>query len=395
MRLTTGSLLKKLLAASSLVGCLAVVQPALAQSDHTAAALEKFDEGRKAFEAKDFTTALTAFQASNSLLASPNSLLYIARCYVALGKTASAYTTFRIVERQAQDRLTSNGDKRYGATRDAALAESAEIESKVPKLIIAVPGGVPAGFVVKQNDQVVQSSSWGANVETDPGHITIDSTGPRIRPFHTEFDLQPGESHRVDVLADRIPTATIVLHFKSRPAGLAVQVDGSPVDERAASAPFELDTGVRKIDVSAPGYKPFHWAKSLNAGQTETVDVTLAAESRTVQRTGGTPKWMFFAAGGAAIATAGVGTFFALRASGQSSSEQAKNPYARDPSVKSSIQTESTAANILFVSGAVLGAGACVLAFTTQWKSPQGTTIASLTVSPLGAAPGLLAQGNF
>ena len=55
----------------------------------TAIALKQFDVGRRAFENRSFEEALRAFQESNSLAASPNSRLYIARCYRALGKVAT------------------------------------------------------------------------------------------------------------------------------------------------------------------------------------------------------------------------------------------------------------------------------------------------------------------
>jgi tetratricopeptide (TPR) repeat protein len=86
-------------------------------------AMNKFDAGRTAFEAGQFEEALIAFQASNNLNPSPNSKLYIARCYRALRKVASAYTTYRMAAREAQDRLTASGEKRYAATRDSANSE--------------------------------------------------------------------------------------------------------------------------------------------------------------------------------------------------------------------------------------------------------------------------------
>lgn len=87
-----------------------------------AAALKKFEDVRKAYDAGKFEEALLAFKASLELLASPNTRLYIARCYRALGKPASAYTTYRLASKAAQDRLNATGEKRYTATRDAAAA---------------------------------------------------------------------------------------------------------------------------------------------------------------------------------------------------------------------------------------------------------------------------------
>src|SRR3954452_13602525 len=91
--------------------------------DAVAASLKRFDEGRVAFEARRFDEARSAFEASNALQASPNSLLYIGRCFRETGKLASAYVSFKRSAREAQDRLTSTLEKRYAATRDAAASE--------------------------------------------------------------------------------------------------------------------------------------------------------------------------------------------------------------------------------------------------------------------------------
>jgi len=157
-------------------------QPA-GENPNTALALQKFDDGRKALEAGDHATALAAFEASNRLLASPNSLLYMARCHKALGHTASAYTTFRLAYKQSQDRLVATGDKRYVATRDSASKEAATIEADVPKLAIIVPADAPPGFVLKQNGVLVSRETWGNAVDTDPGKIVIEASGPRLKPF--------------------------------------------------------------------------------------------------------------------------------------------------------------------------------------------------------------------
>jgi tetratricopeptide (TPR) repeat protein len=94
---------------------MSVAPPARAADDQNLTiALKKFDAGRKAFEGGAFEEALIAFQESIALSPSPNSRLYIARCYRALGKVASAYTAFHLAAHEAQDRLTATKEKRSG-----------------------------------------------------------------------------------------------------------------------------------------------------------------------------------------------------------------------------------------------------------------------------------------
>jgi hypothetical protein len=378
----------------------------------SAAALQKFDEGRKALEAGDHQTALAAFDASNRLLASPNSLLYMARCYKALGKVASAYTTYRTAYKQSQDRLVATGDKRYVGTRDSAAHEAAEIEADVPKLAVVVPADVPAGFVLTQNGVAVSPSSWGSAVDTDAGHVVIESSGPRLVPFHEELDLLSGETRRVDVGVVRVPTAVVRLHLRSLPLGLTLRIDGMPIDVREVAAPREVDPGVRTIEAMAPGHRDFRWQRTLVDGEVSDVDVAVEAQAPEARsRKIGTPRWLFWTTAGAAVVAIGTGAVLAVRANSRSNDEEAKNPFARDPSERDSIRTESTVANAFFVSGAVLGAGAVALALVTEWNRPgpgkKPTTDsqppppsprARVHLTPIGlagGAGGLAAAGTF
>ena len=231
-----------------------------------AAALKKFDAGRKAYDSGAFEEALLDFQASYSLSASPNSRLFIARCYRALGKVASAYTAFRLASREAQDRLAATHEKRYAPTRDAASGEAAELEPKVPRLTVVAPGGVPDRFAIKQNGEDLPRAAWGVAVETDPGTVTIEASGPRIVAFRKVLTLAEGAEERVDVPVKRVPTAVLTLAMKTRPSGVAIAIDGAPLDLGDTGKPREVDVGEHTVEVDAPGYVSFHWKQSLADG---------------------------------------------------------------------------------------------------------------------------------
>ncbi len=362
-----------------------------------AAALNKFDAGRKAFDSGAFEEALLAFQASQALSASPNSRLYIGRCYRALGKVASAYTAFRFASREAAARLTATHEKRYGATRDAATKEAADLEPKVPRLTIAVPGGVPEGFAIKENGEDVPKAAWGIAVETDPGDITLEATGPRLVPFKKVIALAEGAQERVDVEVKRMPTAVITLALKTRPSGVEIAIDGAPIDLGDLDKPREVDVGEHAVTVDAPGYVPFHWTQTLADGDKVEVDAALAPDAIALAgKPKGTPKWLFFTVGGAAAATLGVASVIALHANSQQNAELAKDVYSRSSTTRDSIRSEATTANVLFVAGGVVAIGTAVLGFTTQWKSekPSGPSVGfNPWIAPTGA--GLGANGHF
>jgi hypothetical protein len=370
--------------------------PALADTsdEQLAAGLARFDEGRKAFEAGQFEEALNAFQASLALLKSPNTRLYIGRCYRALGRTASALTALKLAALEAQDRLTASGEKRYSATRDAASQEAAALDPDVPRLRVVVPDHPPPGFVVKVGGRELSSAAWGVDTETDPGDVVVEATGPRLVPFKTKITLAKAARQRVDVPLSRIPTATLSVKLMSLPAGLRLALDGQPLPVSGADAPREVDVGVHDMVANAPGYLPFKWTQSLRDTESEVVVVALTPAPLTGKGAVRTPPWVFFTVAGAALASLGVGAGIAVNATNQQDQQLALNPYARDPGVKSSIQAEAAATDVLFVAGGVLGAGGVALAFLTRWKKTEGQAFAVAPwIGPTGG--GIGAHGAF
>lgn len=335
------------------------------------AGLQKFEEGLKAIAAGDHAGALAAFDASNTLLPSPNSELYMARCYVALGKIASAHAMFLLAAEHAEERLVGVGERRYVATHDSALREAAAIEGEVPKLAVVVPPDA-GSVVVKKNGAVVASSP--APLPTDPGHVVIDVTGPRLVPFHAELDLAKAESRRVDVRIERVPTAFVTLKLPvPRPSGLAARIAGALVDEPGLGAPHPVDPGTCVVDVTAPGYEPFHWAKGCADRESVDVDVRLAASdaaggrdapARAAATTSGTPRWMSWTAGGASVAMLGAAAVVAA---------------------------DDRPAGGFLALGGLFGAGAVALALTAETGATETRPLRPLAYA-LGGA-GLVALG--
>jgi hypothetical protein len=371
------------------------VARAAGDDESMAVGLKKFEEGRKAFEAGKFEPALVAFKASLELLASPNTRLYIGRCYRSLGKTASAYVELKRAAAEAQDRLTATNEKRYGVTRDVANQEAAEIEKKVPHLSIAVPGGTPPGFVVKVDGKELPQAAWGIATETDPGTVVVQATATRMVPFQTSVVLTEGSTARVDVRVDRVPTATLAIKLRTLPAGLALSLDGQPIATQGTDQPRDLDPGPHTLVAAAPGYVDFKWSNQLANNDAAVVDVSLAPNPNAGGGPRGTPKWMFWTVAGVSVATLAAGTVVALYAENQQNQQLALPELARSQSTRSSIQTQATITDILFVGGGVLGAAAVFLGFTTRWKtegSPQGLSVAPWVTA--GAA-GVGAHASF
>src|SRR5689334_6627294 len=105
-----GVLLAALLAAGS-----ASAQPA---NTTEAQQITLFRRGRLLMDDHHYAEALQVFQASQELLPSPNTELYMARCLREMGKLDEAYNTFLSTSTDAHAR--SAAEPRFAPTADAA-----------------------------------------------------------------------------------------------------------------------------------------------------------------------------------------------------------------------------------------------------------------------------------
>jgi hypothetical protein len=385
--------LKSLVSAVAL-GAAALMSAGTARADGTtdALALKQFDEGRAAYEKGDFANALKAFQQSLQNLPSPNTRLYIARCQKGLGKIASASTSYQLAAREAADRLSVTGEKRYSATRDAAQAEAAEIDKSVPHLTIVLPADAPDTTTIQLDDASLARSALSA-LAVDPGSHALTVAAPRRTPFQQSFALAAADQKTISVALTRLPTATIHLALKTRPAGVEVELDGKPVDPAALGSDQLVDAGAHRLVVRAPGYRDFEWKQSLADEQTASVEVALEpGTSSAVGGTHGPPKWLVFAVAGVGVVTLGVGTYFALNATSRANTEKGKDPLTRDATEQGSIKNEATVANVLFISGAAVLGVAGALAFVTEWKPKSN---AGAYVTPTIGIGTVGAEGRF
>ena len=377
----------------SIVLVAALAAPAHAdRSESTAAALRSFDAGRAAFDAGRYDQALAQFETSDELLPSPNSRLYIARCLRKLNKLGSAYTHFQLAAKQAQDRIVTTNERRYAATRDAALAEGAEIEAEVPRLTIAVAPAAPEGIVVTKNGAVVPRETWGMPVETDPGDVLVEARAPRCTPVRERITLHAGEQRQVTLRLSRVPTARLAIVWRTRPTGVALELDGVPLD---ATAPPEhdVDAGIHVVTAHAPGYAPFRWQALLADREKRDVVIALFVAPPARINSRGRLRALSIAAGATGVAALGTAAGLAIDARQRNAAELARSPYARSAATRDSIATEATVSSALLAAGAVLVVSAATLAYF-GWRKERAP---SLNVAAAATAGGgaLVVGGRF
>lgn len=359
---------------SLIVLCVLLLGGSRAAADSDAASgasMEKFEQGKHAFKAGHFLEALAAFEASMQLEPSPNTRFQIARCYIALGKTASAYSNFKRAAKEAEDRVLATHDKRYAATRDAALAEVRELQGKVPRIDLRVPADAPRGFNMQLDGRDVPGAAWNVPMEIDAGQHELVCTGPRLKRSVISIEIQAQEHTILEVPVVRLPTSTLSVELRSRPAGLSIVLDGQPLVPEQFDKPQSVDVGTHKLVATAPGYFEFGWEGFLQDGEARSIPIAL--------RTGGNgpPKVVTYVLAGATLVSLSVAIGFGLKAQSAADAQQELVPLLRDPSVQDSVRTDAILANVFFGVTGLLAINTVILAATTKWRVRPSTSDAS------------------
>jgi hypothetical protein len=137
-----------------------------ANGEQRRAAQKTFEAGDDLFEHGRYEEAMTAFRASQALVASPNSRLMIGRCLRELGRRAEAYIEFEATAQEAEQ----NG--RYAETLAAASAERDAMKAQIAFLVVdaAAEPGVE-GFRI--GERRYSSEHFGKPIPLDPGRVEI------------------------------------------------------------------------------------------------------------------------------------------------------------------------------------------------------------------------------
>ncbi len=160
----------------ALIAVLAVVLSLAPVTEAQSVAKTQFVQAKKRYDKGDYQDALTLFQYAWEQSHSPNARLYIARCFQKLGNVKAAYDEFRGALNDAAGMAAS--DKKYVATRDAAAAELALMETQIGRLMVVLDDSVP-GAKVTINGDSFPAVSLGSIVTVLPGpqHLVASAEG--------------------------------------------------------------------------------------------------------------------------------------------------------------------------------------------------------------------------
>jgi hypothetical protein len=171
------------LAATVLVGVLALPRAARAQND-PAAAEALFLAGRDAMERKDYAAACPKFAESDRLDPSSGAHINLADCEERLGHVASAWRHWQ----EAIELIPSNDSRLPGV-----MKRKADVEKRVPRLTLKSSKPLPAGAVVTRDGVEVGLGALEVPLPLDPGVHAVVVRSPGHKDWKESLTLKEGE----------------------------------------------------------------------------------------------------------------------------------------------------------------------------------------------------------
>ena len=152
--------------------------PARAQVNDAqrAAARDLFKQGDELQRASRFAEALDKFQRAQQLFSAPTNELRIAECEAALGRLVESTEAFRSVMRTS---LPIGAPQAFQEAIDRAKVELAQVEPRVPRLVVQVQPSNAPSMQLQLDGQNVSSALIDEPIPLDPGahHVAAIATG--------------------------------------------------------------------------------------------------------------------------------------------------------------------------------------------------------------------------
>jgi PEGA domain len=286
--------------------CCLVLHAASAHAQNDKAAAEAlFDQGVRLMKQNSFSDACPKLEESERMDPAVGTLLYLGECYERVGKTASAWATFREASSLANN-MSQTDRARVAGSR------AQDLEPRLSRLSIELSPDVAriAGVVVKRGSQRLDPSLYGTPLPVDPGEYSIEVSAPGYETWTTPIKVEAGgasASVRVPGLVKRPEEATPA----QNPAGPRADLNLNPT-------------------MTPP---PKH---GLSTGQT-----------------------LGLVVGGVGVIGLGLGTYFGVRAVSKNSDAEgycnAKSMCAQQGlDLTDKAKKDATAANVAFAAGGAL-----------------------------------------
>jgi hypothetical protein len=187
-----------LLANGALADGVTIDEASPAQLD---AAQKTFEAADALYDNKQYEAASMAFRTSFEIVASPNSLLMIARCSVALGRYAAAHAQLEDAVRVAE--AAAGADAKYAPTLQAAKDELVAVRARVAVIHLRA-GGLPPGTAVTVGGEAVAGSALEKPVIVAPGSTAVIARAQGYAELRRTVEVAAGGEAEVAIQLDRL-----------------------------------------------------------------------------------------------------------------------------------------------------------------------------------------------
>lgn len=300
-----------------------------------AAAESLFDEGVKAIKSGRYADACPKLEESERIDPGIGTLLYLGECYERIGRSASAWATFREAASSAQ--AQSEGER-------ARIAESRadRLQPRLSKLTLQVAPETRqlSGLRITRDNAPIDTSLLGVAIPVDPGKYHFVASAEGYESFET--DLEVGANGDAKTL--QIPA----LKAAPKPAAPAPQA-GPP------SVAYAATTGVPRPEEAKPARAP-------------------KSRMRTAA----------FVTGALGVVWLGVGSYFGVHAIAKNSDAESYCPRGNLCDSKQGVTLTHDAKQAAVLSNITIGIGAAfVVAGVVLYVTSEPQRAARLELHPL------------
>lgn len=176
------------------LGVLTLAGDGLAEPRDPVAADALFREARTLLKEQKYAEACPKLDESHRLDPRPGTLFNLAECEEKLGKLATALLRWQALI----DMLTATSkltDPRFSVAR----SKIENLSARVPRLLLRLKPGAPAGTVILRDGIELRQASLGVALPTELGDHTLLVRAPYRRDVELKISLKEGETRELDL----------------------------------------------------------------------------------------------------------------------------------------------------------------------------------------------------
>ncbi len=262
---------RALFAALSLL--VSLCAPKIVRADDAEAARAHFSAGVKLYDAHDYATALTEFQAAYAAKRSPQIKRNVALCLRGLGRYPEAIDAL-------EEMLAEGGDTLKADVRDGAkqtIAEMSALVATVRVRVVYAGSTPPAAFAVSVDDKAVSAERVARPLRFLPGDHVFRAVATGFTQAEQRVHLtagQPETSIELGLVAADVAGHGRLTIQASAPAAKIV-LDGVEVGTGVWSG--DVPAGVHRIEATIPGVAQKTVTVNVPPNAQGTVNVDLGA----------------------------------------------------------------------------------------------------------------------